>query len=413
MTTSYVTGLPPVQIEDLVLLYQHGGLDNAAVSEMITTAKRIYVSAHHSQAITKLKSKNKYKDGNFKTYVMVDGRRKEVVRKTQDELYEALYDFYKMQDDSNASVEDVFERLMQRKQNEFGRSYRTISEDRRYFSFVSDALKQKPLATVTESDLRTWLVKSYMPTRPKEAALRKMLQLLRQIFAFGMSQKLCFSNPAEYIKYDDYAKDCDHRKKSDEERAFSEKECAALRQDALEHIQNPRSVMRLFAMVTGVRAGELAALKWSDVSEEFVHIQRQQILDKSTGHQRFYDVEYTKDERKHPHGGRYIPRTSEINDVLELAKQLPGLSDYVFHGKNGRPVTKDSYGQNLRRACDKLGIDTRNNHAFRIAFNSQMIEKGLSPADRALILGHAVQTNEHHYSVSDKRRLEEIKQKLA
>ena len=41
-----------------------------------------------------------------------------------------------------------------------------------------------------------------------------------------------------------------------------------------------------------------------------------------------------------------------------------------------------------------------------------LIEKGLSSADRALILGHAVQTNEHHYSVSDRRRLEEIRQKM-
>ena len=68
--------------------------------------------------------------------------------------------------------------------------------------------------------------------------------------------------------------------------------------------------------------------------------------------------------------------------------------------------------QNLRRACEKLGFDTKNNHAFRIAFNSTLIEKGLSSADRALILGHAVQTNEHHYSVSDRRRLEGIRQKM-
>ena len=70
-----------------------------------------------------------------------------------------------------------------------------------------------------------------------------------------------------------------------------------------------------------------------------------------------------------------------------------------------------SYQLNLRRTCDKLGIETSNNHAFRIAYNSMLIEKGLSPADRALILGHAVQTNEHYYSVSDKRRLDEIRQK--
>ena len=32
--------------------------------------------------------------------------------------------------------------------------------------------------------------------------------------------------------------------------------------------------------------------------------------------------------------------------------------------------------------------------------------------DRALLLGHTVQVNESHYSVSDKRRLDKIKETL-
>ena len=99
--------------------------------------------------------------------------------------------------------------------------------------------------------------------------------------------------------------------------------------------------------------------------------------------------------------------------MLALAEKLPGASEYVFHDKNGNPVSKDSYEQHLRRTCKNLGIKTSNNHAFRIAFNSLLIEKELSSADRALILGHAVQTNEQHYSVSDRRRLEKIRQKIA
>ena len=171
--------------------------------------------------------------------------------------------------------------------------------------------------------------------------------------------------------------------------------------------------MRLLAMATGLRAGELSALQWADVLDEFIHVHRQQIRDVSSGHQVFYDVEYTKDERRHNHGGRYIPRTPAINEALELARKLDGESQYVFHDKHGNAISKDSYEQNLRRACNRLGIDTSNNHAFRIAFNSKLIEKGLSPADRALILGHAVQTNEHHYSISDRRRLNDIRQKMA
>lgn len=396
----------------MLLFQDDSGLESAAVNEMITKAKRTFVLSRHSASISRMISSNKYKDGNWKTYVYEDGKRKEVIRKTEDELYETLYRFYKEQDAPPITLEDVFGKLSKRKRDQLGRSYQTIMDDERYFSYLDESLKKKPIVDVTESDLRTWLVKRYMPTKPKETALRKMLQLLKQIFAYGISQKLCLSNPAEYILFDDYSKNCDHTKKQDEERAFSEAECEALRRDAIQRADNPRSIMRIFAMATGLRVGELSALLWTDVSDDFIHVHRQQIRDKSSGHQVFCDVEYTKDERRHNHGGRYIPRTSEINEALELAKQLAGESRYVFHDKAGKAIAKDSYEQNLRRACDRLKIQTSNNHAFRIAFNSKLIEKGLSPADRALILGHAVQTNEHHYSISDRRRLDDIRQKM-
>ena len=82
---------------------------------------------------------------------------------------------------------------------------------------------------------------------------------------------------------------------------------------------------------------------------------------------------------------------------------------FVFHDKEANPISKTSYALHLKRACDRHNIEAINNLAFRIAFISRLIEKDLSPANWALILGHAVQINEHHYSVSDKCRLESIK----
>ncbi|MBQ6430890.1 MAG: tyrosine-type recombinase/integrase [Oscillospiraceae bacterium] len=400
------------QMSDLVVLFEHGGFENAEVKNMITKAKEKFVASHHSYVITQMHSKSKYKDGYYKTYVCENGKRKEVVRKTKAELIDYLFDLYKTIENSTRSVESTFELLMARKEEELNRSSSTIRDDRRYFSYLDKDLQAKPLAEVTDSDLRRWLVKDYLPKKPKEAALKKMLQLLKQIFDYGMRKGFCIRNPAQFILFDDYAKDCDLKKKQSEERKFSQAELDRLRQDALKTCKNPRSLMRLFAMVTGLRVGELSAFLWSDVNDNYIHIHRQQVIDTSDVHQVFRDVEYTKDERKHPHGGRVIPRTKEIDEVLALAKQLPGTPTYVFHDKAGKPIKKDSYLQNLRRACRRLGITTTNNHAFRIAFNSELIEKELSPADRAMILGHAVETNEHYYSVSDRRRLEEISRKM-
>ncbi len=49
-----------------------------------------------------------------------------------------------------------------------------------------------------------------------------------------------------------------------------------------------------------------------------------------------------------------------------------------------------------------------NNHAFRIAFNSRLIDLGFNARERALVLGHAVETNERFYSKRDERTLDNI-----
>ena len=40
--------------------------------------------------------------------------------------------------------------------------------------------------------------------------------------------------------------------------------------------------------------------------------------------------------------------------------------------------------------------------------NTKLIELGVDSAKRALILGHSVETNERHYSLTDRRMLEDL-----
>ncbi|MBR3277899.1 MAG: tyrosine-type recombinase/integrase [Lachnospiraceae bacterium] len=171
--------------------------------------------------------------------------------------------------------------------------------------------------------------------------------------------------------------------------------------------------MILFSMETGMRAGELASVKTNDIKDRFIHVHSQQRKAKdSSDHLEFEDINHTKDERQHPHDGRYIPITKACSSAITHADKLPGESIYLFHDASGRPITKDSYARYLHRLCNRLGTNATNNHAFRIAFNSRLIGLGLDAADRSLIIGHRVQTNENNYSVSDRRQLEQIKNRL-
>ena len=399
-------------MDDVMLLLQSISPENAVVNQMISKAKRAFVEEHHPRQISQLHSKNPYRDGRWKTYVYADGKRMTVECKTEEEVYEALYRFYTNEEYKAKSFEDVFLMLARHKQDELGRSEQTIIEDKRHFRILSEEIRHKPIKAVTEEDIRRWLVKEYLPKKPKKEALKKMIQLVKQVFRYGCRKKLCNSNPVEYLEYSDYANRCDMSTRTNEERSFSEDELERLRQSAIKDGNRPHALMLLVAIETGLRVGELAALKKEDIEGQYLHVHRQQIRSLANGHQSFSDVGYTKNERVRPRGGRYIPISKACAEALRRAEQLPGDSDALFHYPDGRPAQKDSYEQYLRRKCQSLGIDTTNNHAFRVAYNAKLISAHLDDSERALLLGHSVQTNERHYSFSDQRRLDEIKKVL-
>ncbi len=401
-----------LRMRDLQLLFSCG-MESAKVNDMLTVAKRNYVKSKHSRAIFKLPPSKSWKNGCFKTYVYVDSKRKEITSSTEDKLIEKLYDFYYEEDNKAKTLGQVFELFMDYKKTCLNRSDKTIVTDRNRFKHVPQLLLEKDINEITDEDIRRFIVSNLLPNNPKPDFIKRMLQSLGAVFNYGIKKKICFDNPVRYIEAQDYYKQCDQKVKTDEEKAFSSEELSIITADAEKYLDNPRVLMSLLAKETGMRAGELAALHVDDVNDDFIHVHRQQIKVREGNHNNLVEVGYTKDERLHPHNGRFIPITDEARRVISLAKAIPGDSSYLFHDSNcSNMVPTDGYVHNLRKRCKRLGCIPTNNHAFRMAFNSRLIEIGLSPSDRALILGHEVQTNEAHYSLTDKRRLNNIKERI-
>ncbi len=396
-----------------MLLYQQDP-EPAGEIEMATKAmKKRYVKERHKWAISQMVNASGYKKGMWKTYIAVDGKRKEILREHESEIYDYLFNHYYEKENVPETMKDVCMLLAEHKKAHLGRAVQTVNEDIRRFQMLSPKLQNKPIFAVTDEDIQEWLVKFFLPTHPKESSLRKQFQLLSQIFEYGIRKKCCTDNPMKYLSISDYTWGCDLSKKKKEDREFSEEEIEKIREEAVKTPKNPRSLMVLVSIETGLRAGELAALHKDDIEGAYLHVHRQQRKEPDeNGHERVYEVPYTKDERMHPHDGRMVPITKACREALDLALELPGDSEYLFHDNDSEMINKVSYNRYLFRLCRRLGIKATNNHAFRIAFNSRMIDLGFNSAERALILGHEVQTNELHYSVTDKRRLEKLKNML-
>ena len=399
-----------ISASDIMLLLERGAVNADIFKDMLFTTKKTYVDEIHKASITHIE--NGKKAGKWKTYI--GNPRKELLRSTEKELYEALYTYYSEQEKASYTFRYAKEAWLDYKLTNQNRSPQTI-QDYRYVidRFIPESFQSQCLRDITEENVERLFAERTKALTPKEDALKKALQYVRAIFQFGIRQKWCFNDPTVTVDLSNLYSLCELTVKTDDEKEFSPEEVELIKADALKRTSNPRALIELLAAETGMRSAELCSLKWEDIETNYIHIHRQQLLDNTVkGQRRYYEVLYTKDERKHPHGGRRFPRTPEIDEILVLAKSLKGDSIYVFHDPDVAWIKKDGYGQHLKKRCIALGIETTNNHAFRMALNSKLISEGYSPAERSLLLGHSVETNERHYSLTDRRTLGDIRSRM-
>ena len=121
----------------------------------------------------------------------------------------------------------------------------------------------------------------------------------------------------------------------------------------------------MFCIETGVRAGELCALKWTGILEDKIHIHAQQLYEPKPGGKHYYLASYTKDEKGISNGGRYFP----INDSLRsLLRELKGLqedlgisSEFIFCNPDGQWIkTYTNKYKDVSAIADKLNRHTSN-----------------------------------------------------
>lgn len=141
--------------------------------------------------------------------------------------------------------------------------------------------------------------------------------------------------------------------------------------------EDPLILVYVFALNTGLRRGEICALKWDRVS-----FQRNQIeITRTTG--RFGLRETTKSGKK-----RVIPMNDTVRSILfELRKDQK--SEFVFTNRKGDPVDASHLYRDFQLAQDRAGFQNKIRfHDLRHTFASHFMMKGGNIYDLQKILGH-------------------------
>jgi integrase len=143
-----------------------------------------------------------------------------------------------------------------------------------------------------------------------------------------------------------------------------------------------RKDMILLAFRTGLRIGEILALKWDDIniSKEFLMVRRT-----LSGYE---NGEPVIDEPKTASSRRRVDFDKVTKQMLERRmKENTYGHEYVFCKMNGRPYSRQCI--HIDKICKEAGINPRSFHALRHTHASLLLASGIHPKIVQERLGHA------------------------
>lgn len=173
-----------------------------------------------------------------------------------------------------------------------------------------------------------------------------------------------------------------------------------------------KSLGILLSLNTGLRIGEVCALKWENIDLKERNIYVKKTL------QRIYDAENKKtkiiiDKPKTETSVRCIPLNSKIYEELNKLKKGFSEKDFFLTGANGifiEPRVYQNYYKNLLKSCK---IKEYNFHILRHTFATNCIDVGMDIKSLSEILGHAtVDITLNRYVHSSRKMKEKYLEKI-
>lgn len=148
----------------------------------------------------------------------------------------------------------------------------------------------------------------------------------------------------------------------------------------------------LFVLYTGIRVGELCALKWRDIRDGAVKISK-------TMHRLRDDTGKSVimiDEPKTPSSNRTIPVPDFLNAIIE--ERRGEADDFILSKGKIKRVEPRLIQNRFKTIAEECHFDGATFHTLRHTFATRCVECGFDPKTLSEILGHAdVKTTLNRY----------------
>lgn len=147
---------------------------------------------------------------------------------------------------------------------------------------------------------------------------------------------------------------------------------------------NPFKIALLLCLYTGLRLGELCALKWTDFDLKNMSMTVSRTVQRIAAQDSVTKTILLETAPKSDGSQRTIPLTAEIMELLaRLNQSLP----YVFGGD--KPLEPRTMQYRFKKLLKETDIGDRNFHILRHTFATNCVENGMDVKALSEILGHS------------------------
>ena len=341
-------------------------------------------------------------DGKWYTYLPdVKNERRLIKRNSEKALKDAIIDFYK-ETEEEPTIEVIFHQWINEKL-EYGeiqkQTYDRYIVDFHKF-FEETGFAEKKIRYIDDITLEHFCKSQIRDKELTSKGWANLRLLIRAIFKFARKRGYTKMDIVNFMSYLELSKTIfRHTKKLSSDNVFNETEMKQIVEYCLSK-PTLSNMAVLFAAYTGMRVGEIVALKWEDVQTDIIYVHRTQVSYKDENGKYVHTV---KNNAKTEAGNREVVIIPQLRQVLRRLRVINPFTEYVFQIDDDKTVLKNTICKNLHIICDNLNIKRRGVHTLRKTFITNMINANVEETIILEQVGHTMlETSKAFYYYNDK-----------
>ena len=332
--------------------------------------------------------------------------RKMVRRLNKEDLEEVIVDNYRGKI-KNPTIRTIFEEWITEKKQWEEINQTTVDRYKGDFErfFGDTSFPNLKIDIVTEDYLESLIKNNIVQKQLTSKGYSNMKTILIGIMKYAKRKKYTYFSVSAFFGDLQISKKA-FRRPEKKKQVFTEEEAEMV----IEWLKEHPSVANygiLLVFQTGLREGELAALKYEDVDGCILNVRRQEVRYKDENGVMINEVvPYAKTEA----GERGVILTDNALETIKKIRRLNPFGEYMMM-QDGKKIHKISFNDYLYKACDALGIERRSMHKIRKTYGTMLIDSGADDSTVMEQMGHSdITTTRKFYYFSNKSQAEKIEQ---